>query len=52
MRQEEQESIEEFADRVYALTLDAYPHVPDDVMQALAIDLFFSVVVRTSKQPC
>ena len=40
VRQEEQESIEEFADRVYALTLDGYPHVPDDVMQALAINHF------------
>ena len=40
MRQEESESLEDFADRVLVKAAEGYPEVPDGTLQALATDNF------------
>ena len=40
MRQEEAESLEDFADRVLVKAAEGYPEIPDDTLQSLAVDNF------------
>ena len=40
MRQEEAESLEDFADRVLVKAGEGYPEIPDDTLQSLAVDNF------------
>lgn len=40
LKQEESESLDDFADRVYVLTMDGYPDVEDYIVQELAADSF------------
>jgi len=41
-RQDEVESLEEWADRIYALSLDGYPGAPEDMVDSLAVEHFYS----------
>ena len=40
MRQEEAESLDDFADRVLVKVAEGYPEVPDDTLQILATENF------------
>jgi len=39
--QGEKESLDEWADRIYGLTLDGYPGAPEDMVESLAVEQFF-----------
>ena len=45
MRQEEQESLEDYADRVLGKVSEAYPNVEEDVAQALGTESFWGAVM-------
>lgn len=40
LRQEETETVEEFADKTYAMTLEAFPKAAGSLIQTLAVDTF------------
>ena len=39
--QGDRESLDEWADRIYGLTLDGFPGAPDDMVESLAVEQFF-----------
>ena len=40
--QEDKEPLEEWADRIYALSIDGYPGAPEDMVDSLAVEHFYS----------
>ena len=40
-QQEEKESLDDWADRIWGLTLDGYPGAPDEMVESLAVENFF-----------
>jgi hypothetical protein len=39
--QGENESLDEWADKIYGLTLDGYPGAPEDMVESLAVEHVF-----------
>ena len=50
IKQEEAESLEDFADRVLIKASEAYPYIPDEALQSIATESFLSVA-RIEQRP-